>query len=93
MNRRELFKRLAGATAAAGIAPIAAEAHEAPCDPKRALVVVSLERHFSVSSRQHILDAWNKVTAGTAWEGVRAIVLDAGMKLEVHDLARFGGKR
>lgn len=93
MNRRELFKRLAGATAAAGLAPIVAEAHEAPCDPARALVVLKSEEHLSRAQCVCLTDSWRRVTRGTAWEHVRCAVLERGMTLELHDLARFGVKR
>lgn len=89
MNRRDLFKRLAGAVAAVGMPAIAAEAHEAPIEPKRALVVISTERYLTEDGRRNILEAWKNVTFGTPWQGARAVVLDAGMKLEVHDASRF----
>jgi hypothetical protein len=94
MNRREMFKRLTGSLAAAGVtAPIAVDALDAPCDPRNALVVISVDLLIPNASKLSICEAWERVTKDTNWEGVRAVVLDKGMKLEVHDLARFGVKR
>lgn len=94
MNRRELFQRLAGAAAAAGVPAIAAEAHEAPCDPARALVVITTDRHLTIEQQLRIKEAWMDVITGTPWQGARAVVLDRGMTLEVHDIERirFGGR-
>jgi hypothetical protein len=84
MNRRELFKRLAGAAAAAGLPAVAPETLQLPKDTERTMVVLSCSGRLPVSAQRNLRDIWKKTVAGTAWEKVPVIVTDESVQVHVH---------
>jgi hypothetical protein len=83
MNRRDLFKRLTGGLAAAGVTGVSVDAVVAPTSPGEVLAVIRCQRLLSHEGRAHITTAWKQATKDTAFEGVKAIVLDPTIELEI----------
>ena len=87
MDRRELFKTLAGAAAVAGVSTTVS-AYEAPGIVPPALFVFETAYQISAEPAARIVAAWTAAIADTPFAGVKAIVLAEGMTL--HALAADG---
>lgn len=85
MTRRDLFRRLSGGLAAAGVAaPLALDAHAAPPDATRTLAVLRFNERISLEMKARIRDCWTEAVRGTAWATVPVLVLDSAASFEAH---------
>jgi hypothetical protein len=85
LNRRDLFRRLVGAAAAAGLSGATVAAHVIPGgDPAAALVTLSVPGKLAPARVRVIERAWTRIVEGTPWKHVRFVILEDGMRLEVH---------
>lgn len=94
MNRRELFKRLTGSIAAAGLAsPIEAREVDLVGAPTNSFVVIRFNDRLTQNQKVRIFHVWKDGVKATAWEKVPCLVLDGGAQLEVHhsEMVRTAG--
>lgn len=81
MNRRDLIRTLLG-TAAAGGTVMTATVTEAAPENQPFLLILESPGPISVATRDHIKQAMSDALAGTAFAGVRTIVLSDGVTLK-----------
>jgi anti-sigma-K factor RskA len=84
VNRRELFRSIVGAAAAAGVT-VKASSLDEPTDPTKrpALVVLECSGSMSQVACANLTRNWKHAVEGTVFEGVKAVVLGDGMRLTV----------
>lgn len=90
MNRRELFQRLTGSFAACGLSDgVSIQGFDLGAEPSRTLIVIRAKGRLSVEARQNIAACWHNFTDGTPLEGLKAVVIDDELSIEVHRIGRI----
>ena len=84
MNRRELFKRVTGAAAAAGLSGVTVSTLDGPPDPKTTLVVLRSAVRLSAQQRARLSDEWERAMRDTNWQNVKVLALDSDVSIEVY---------
>lgn len=85
MNRREVFKAVAGVAAAAGVKVEASTVNHPTGKPALAIFEVPVGQFLSQDASARLAAAWENLSKGTAFEGTKALVLDNGLKLTLID--------
>lgn len=88
MTRRDLFKRLTGGLAAAGVAaPLDARVQDIPDGPSDSIVVLRFDRLLSQEERLHITEMWSRVTSKSPrWKVLPVLVLERGADFALHHI-------
>jgi serine phosphatase RsbU (regulator of sigma subunit) len=83
MNRRELFQTVAATVAGAGVTGANISAISA--EPKPALFVLEHSGALSHEVIERLSRAFDESMTGTAFQGVRCVVLTEGLRMTVLD--------
>lgn len=84
MNRRELFRSIAGVAAASGVTGTV-KASTIDADPKPALAIIECDRAIADHTAQYLMRAFEETFKGTPFEGLKALMLCDGLKLTLLD--------
>jgi hypothetical protein len=84
MDRRELFKTIAGVAAGAGVVGTVKVA-EASVQSKPALVILEVPGHISTQTAARLRDHMDGVLDSTPFAGMKTLVLSDGVRLTMLD--------